>query len=142
MLQKEKTQSTISSYNSEALLERIAIVPGKSASEIQTAMSDLLLPTTNTIEPQKAKREVKVPTRIGQYFTHGSVINEEKEPFSCKQALKSSSADKTLDAIRKEIQNLNENKTWSLDESPYNRESVPEKWAFRIKKSEHGVAEK
>ena len=113
-----------------------------SASELQIALSDRLFPTGNTIEPLKANREVKNPTRFGQYFTHSSVIDENKEPFSYKQALKSSSAEKWLDAMQEEVQSLNENETWSLVKARYDKKIVPGKWVFKIKRNEHGVAEK
>ena len=101
-----------------------------------------MLPTVNTIEPEKAKREVKVPTRTGQYLTHSIVINEEKEPISYKQALKSSSAEKWLDAMQKEIQNSFENQTWSLVKAPYGKIIVPGKWVLKIERNDHGIAEK
>ena len=71
------------------------------ASELQRALSDHLLITADKIEPQKAKRELKVSNRFGQSFTYSSVINQEKEPLAYKKALKSSCAKMWLDAMQK-----------------------------------------
>ena len=97
---REEIRGSISYYILEAHLEPIRIVPDMSASEMYRALCDPLLITANTIEPQKAKREVKVPKRFGQYFTHSSVINNEKEPHSYKQALKSGRVETWLDAMQ------------------------------------------
>ena len=91
----EKT--SIFSYN----LEPKRIVPGMHASELKE--DDLLLRTAKTMEPFEAEREAKVPNRFGQYFTPSSVMKEEKEPLSYKQALKSSSAEKWLHAMKEEF---------------------------------------
>ena len=80
--QGEKTQSSNSSYTLQSSSEPKAIVPGMMASKLQMALSDRLLPTGKTIKPLKAEREVKNPIRFGNYFTHSSVINEEKEHLS------------------------------------------------------------
>ena len=43
--QRENTQNSNSSFNSEAHLEARILVPGKSASELQRALHEQLLPT-------------------------------------------------------------------------------------------------
>ena len=59
-----------------------------------------------------------------------------------KQASNSASAEKWLDTMQEEIQNLNENEKWSLFEAPYDKLIVPGKWVFKIERNEHRVAEK
>ena len=76
--QRENTQSSSSSYFSEAHLEPIKIVAGISASKLQRALHYHLLPTENTMGPLKTKKKVKVPTRFGHYLTQSSVIKKEK----------------------------------------------------------------
>ena len=48
-------------------------------------------------------------------------MGEEKEPFSFKQALKSSSAEKWLDSMQEELQNLNEIEACSLIEAHFDK---------------------
>ena len=95
-----------------------------SASELQKALSDLLLSTSKTMEPRKAKRELKVPTRFGQHIKHSSVMKEEKELFSYKQALKASGAEKWLDAMQQELQIEKKSQTWSSVKTPYGKKKV------------------
>ena len=140
--QRENTQSSKSSYISKANLEPKMFVPGMNVSELQRVLSDCLSPAAKTKELQNTKRGVKVPTRFGQFLTRSSVIIEEKEPVSYKQALKSSIADKLLDALKEQIQNLNENQTWSLVKHCMAKKLYLQKWVFTIKRNEQGVAEK
>ena len=122
---RENTRSSNSSYYSELHSETRKLVPSMSASKTQMALDDRLLPTANTIEPLKAKKEMKVPTQYGQNFTYSSVINDEKEPLSYIQALKLSSVEKWLDAMQEGVQNLNE--TWSSVRALYDKNFTPRK---------------
>ena len=88
------------------------------ALELQKAVLDCLLPTTNTMESLKAKTEVKVPTRFGQYFTHSSVIKEEKGPLLYEKASNWSSAETWVDTLQEKIQNLIENEMWYSVKAP------------------------
>ena len=119
MPQRENTQSAIffSQFRSSFGFKKIT--PGKSNFELQWVMNDRMLPTAITKEPKRTRREVKVPTSFRQYFTHSSVINEEKEPLLYKQAFKSSSVEKWLDPMQEGIQNLKENQTLSSVEALY-----------------------
>ena len=99
MPQRENNQSSSLSYKLETHLEPIRIVPGLVTSNLQRTLIDRLLPTAKTIEPQKAKREVKHPTRFGKYFILSSIINEEKKPLPYKQASEPSNAEKWLNAM-------------------------------------------
>ena len=96
-----------------------------SASEVQMALSNRLLPTANMTEPLTAKKEI--PTRFVQNFTHSSITNEEKGPLLDKQALKSSSAEKWLDAMEEEVQNLTENQIWFSVKAPHDKKIIFEK---------------
>ena len=83
------------------------------------------------MEPHKAKKYVKIPTRFGQSFTHSSIINEEKELLSYKQALKASSAEKWLHVNQGEIQNLNDNEKRSLIKAPFDKKKCTWKKGFQ-----------
>ena len=84
--QNENTRCSTSFDYLEADIEPLGIVPGISASEMQMALHERLLPTANTMEPHKAMREVKVRNRFGDFSTHSSVINEERDLLSYKKS--------------------------------------------------------
>ena len=69
---------------------------------------------------------MKVPIRFGQHFTHSSVINEEKGPFSYIKAFKSSNAEEWL--------NRNEIETCFLFEAPYDKKIYLENDYSNLKK--------
>ena len=56
--------------------------------------------------------------------------------------MKSSNADKLLDALKEQIQNIKENQTWLLVKQCMAKKLYLQKWVFTIKRNEQGVAEK
>ena len=55
------------------------------------------------------------------------------EPYTIEEALSSDDADKWQAAADSEYSSLLENHTWDIVELPYNRETIPCKWVFKVK---------
>lgn len=61
-----------------------------------------------------------------------------EEPQTIREALRSDDAEAWRRAIEEELQSLKTNKTWDLVELPKGRQTVTNKWVFRLKKNADG----
>uniref|UniRef100_A0A1Y1LCN3 Endonuclease n=1 Tax=Photinus pyralis TaxID=7054 RepID=A0A1Y1LCN3_PHOPY len=87
-------------------------------------------------EPNRSKRVVKLPSWMQDYET--SFISVQNEPQTYDEAMKRSDRDKWAQAIRDELNVLQENNTWTEVELPDNRRALNSKWVFKTKICENG----
>ena len=126
--------------NSDTKLEPNVVPRQITGSDLQEAVTqrDLRCKTCN-FKPAKAKGEVKIPSRFGKYFTHGSFLSEESELLTYKQGVESSSSAKWIESMKGDMQSLKENGTWSIVKPPKVQKIVPGKWVFKTKRNQHAA---
>lgn len=88
--------------------------------------------TVNTPPPPSLRpsRSIKPPQRFENYELNLVEVNI---PNSYEEAVTGSNAEEWKNAIKKEIQALNENKTWILQDLPDGKKAIESKWVFRVK---------
>ena len=65
-------------------------------------------------------------------------LSPESEPQTLEEALASPEGPKWREAVNEEYKSLLENKTWTLDKLPTNRQAIGCKWIFRKKRDVAG----
>jgi hypothetical protein len=85
--------------------------------------------------PRRIRRE---PDRYGEWVTIAEVGNEENDPKTYKQALRSSNCDRWKEAMLEEFSSLVLHQTWTLVDLPKGRNLVGCKWVFKTKRDASG----
>ena len=91
-------------------------------------------------ELRKSKRDIRRPSRFDDnYVYHGCIyVNycSADSPVSFNEAVESNESSFWIEAMNKEMDSLNKNKTWQLVEKPKNEKVLDLKWIY-TKKSEN-----
>ncbi|GJU24648.1 transposable element [Tanacetum coccineum] len=89
-----------------------------------------------SIAHDRPRRNVKAPTRFGDYVAYALQVAEEVEslePATYREAITSKDSDMWIAAMGEEIESLHKNKTWELVQLPERRKIVGCKWVFKMK---------
>ncbi|GJQ92982.1 retrovirus-related pol polyprotein from transposon TNT 1-94 [Tanacetum coccineum] len=89
-----------------------------------------------SIAHDRPRRNVKAPTRFGDYVAYALQVAEEVEslePATYREAITSKDSDMWIAAMGEEIESLHKNKTWELVQLPERRKVVGCKWVFKMK---------
>ncbi|GKB14471.1 RNA-directed DNA polymerase, eukaryota, reverse transcriptase zinc-binding domain protein, partial [Tanacetum coccineum] len=89
-----------------------------------------------SIAHDRPRRNVKAPTRFGDYVTYALQVEEEVEslePTTYREAITSKDTDMWIAAMGEEIESLHKNKIWELVQLPERRKVVGCKWVFKMK---------
>ncbi|KAJ2937847.1 hypothetical protein O0L34_g17825 [Tuta absoluta] len=85
-------------------------------------------------ERERGKRIMKNPTWMKDYEV--GLIAQGEEKLSYKEAVEGKDKRKWKEAINKELEALEKNKTWIETELPKGKKAIDSKWVFKIKKDE------
>ena len=85
--------------------------------------------------PRRIRRE---PDRYGEWVAIADTENEETDPKTYKQALRSPSCERWKEAMLEEFSSLVMHQTWDLVDLPKGRNIVGCKWVFKTKRDASG----
>ena len=90
-----------------------------------------------SVPRRKSTRETKIPDRWGYgnsetYYIYVNYVSA-NSPRTYDEALSSSESELWKDAMQREIDCINKNKTWKLVERPKNKKIIDVKWVFTNK---------
>ena len=72
---------------------------------------------------------------------NGAEQIELADPISYSEVLKRPDRDRWLEVMRQEIEVLNSNNTWTLEDLPKERKTIRNKWVFKTKRGPDGKIE-
>jgi transposase InsO family protein len=114
-------------------------------------LQELLDQPAPTQRLRRSTRERRAPIRWPAYYASAALTTEEDteladvetvEPTTYAEAINGADADLWQQAMKKEMQALHENKTWTLVPRPANCNLVGAKWVYRIKRRQDGSVDK
>lgn len=81
----------------------------------------------------------RLPERFNDYMLY-EVRNDSEmfEPRTYDEAIKCKFAEEWINAMKEEINSIEENQTWNLVELPTGRKAIGSKWVFKLKLDEKG----
>ena len=89
---------------------------------------------------RRSQRTIKKPSRFYNNYVYSGCIYvhycSADSPVSFKEAIESDETNFWMDAMNKEMNSLEKNKTWELVEKPKNKKVLDLKWIY-TKKSEN-----
>ena len=91
---------------------------------------------------RKSSRETKKPERFQAGFSAYTEEQDELEPNSIDEALKSKEKDEWKEAIQSEFDSLKENDTWSIAELPSGKKTIKTRWIFKVKRNAQNEPER
>ncbi|GKF32787.1 putative RNA-directed DNA polymerase, partial [Tanacetum coccineum] len=94
--------------------------------------------SNNFVEP--SKRNITRPTYLDDYEVQLPSSIDHKQPTSSR--LRSYHDPRWIEAMKKEIQALEQNKTWTLEELPNGKKAIDSKWVYKIKYKPNGDVER
>ena len=66
------------------------------------------------------------------------MLLDQEEPTNYEEAMMSPDSNRWLEAMKSEIGSMYENKVWTLEDLPDDRQAVENKWIFKKKKDNDG----
>lgn len=79
-----------------------------------------------------------MPKRYDDYQMYKVKSDEKFEPRTYNEAINCKESQQWLEAMKKELNAIEENETWIVADLPKGRRAVGSKWVFKIKKDENG----
>ena len=86
--------------------------------------------TPHRLPLRRSARNVRAPERYSSVF---ALAVEEGKPQSYDEAVAGQLKDKWLEAMREEMDSLEQNATYELVELPIGRRALNNKWVFKLK---------
>lgn len=86
------------------------------------------------------RSKIKPPEKYKDYSM--SIITNIEEPETYSEALKSEQQEDWTIAMDREINALNENQTWVLEDLPTGKRAIPCKWVYKVKTNSDGSVDK
>jgi transposase InsO family protein len=82
----------------------------------------------------------KLPEKFSSFSMYKAHcdLQEETEPKTLKEALESPQSELWKEAMKEELDSIDENETWTLTNLPPGRKAIGSKWVFKIKLDENG----
>ena len=92
------------------------------------------------LQDGRVVRNRRAPDRLGEwvYLT----VDENTEPRTYDEAMKSTDTLKWQTAMQREMQSLEENDVWTLVELPKGRKAIGSKWVYKVKINADGTPER
>lgn len=81
---------------------------------------------------------IQKPERFGSLAESVALLAEDCEPITYEEALNGKDAQDWKEAMNEEMDSLLQNKTWILTELPPNKQALPNRWVFKIKRKANG----
>lgn len=127
----EITEDKETQSNSDTLttLEDVSTGESESYSEYEPCDDELSEVEETTVQNERRKR---VRKQTSFYQCH-NVVSKMSEPTTYKEAMGRKDASKWKEAIKKELQTLNDNNTWTFCEAPVSENIISTKWVFKLK---------
>src|SRR6266699_1755735 len=94
-------------------------------------------PTEETTEPRRSTRTRAAPELYGDPVLN-FMVDESNDPATYEEAMMSPDSNKWLEAIKSEMESMNENQVWTLVDLPNDRKAVENKWIFKRKTDADG----
>ena len=101
-----------------------------------------LEPSHNEVSQRRSTRTRKPPNRLGEWVFCAQDKNILKDPTNVKEALSSENNEEWHKAMKSEIESLQKNNVWELEELPEGRSAVGCKWVFKTKLDAQGNIER
>ena len=92
-----------------------------------------------TTEPRRSTRTRTAPEWYGNHVLLVMLLDN-NEPTSYEEAMVGPDSNKWLEAMKSEIGSIYENKVWTLEDLPYDRKAIENKWIFKKKTDADGNA--
>ena len=96
-------------------------------------------------ELKRSDRSRAPPERFGKSYSHAVQSTLTKnfiEPENSENAVNSEQKDKWLEAMKTEIESLNETQTWDLVPKEKGQKIIPGRWVYKIKHDSNGNIDK
>ena len=129
-------------------LGQIAIPPGDQKTfqlwSEYDEMKRLRKEATQDREIMRSDRSRAPPERFGKSYSHAvqSTLKNFIEPENFENAINSEQEDKWLEAMKTEIESLNETQTWDLVPKEKGQNIIPGRWVYKIKHDSNGNIDK
>ncbi len=94
-------------------------------------------PTEETTEPRRSTRTRAAPELYGDPVLN-FMVDESNDPATYEEAMMSPDSNKWLEAMKSEMESMNENQVWTLVDLPNDRKAVENKWIFKRKTDADG----
>ena len=95
--------------------------------------------TESRVTERRSTRERRRPDYYGVYV---NLVSQVSEPNTVNEALKGTDSQKWIEAMKTEMQSLNDNHVWELVDAPEKARIVNCKWIFKCKLKENGQVER
>lgn len=132
---EDNTDSDIISINSDENIDEEFQSAEESLNESREG-------TDEEEEPPQPRRSTRAnfgirPQYLNDYVT---IVHEDVfEPRTYSEAINSRDAGKWLDAIREELDSIEQNQTWTLVDLPIGKRAIGSKWVFKTKTDVNGI---
>lgn len=87
---------------------------------------------------RKSTRKRQPPKRFDDYVLYTTLNPDDAEPQTWQEAMNSNYKDLWKEAMNQEINSLEKNKVWSLQDLPPGKKPISLKWVFKTKKKDDG----
>ena len=101
-----------------------------------------LEPSHNEVSQRRSIRTRKPPNRLGEWVFCAQDKNILKDPTNAKEALSSENNEEWHKAMKSEIESLQKNNVWELEELPEGRSAIGCIWVFKTKLNAQGNIER
>lgn len=111
------------------------VIPLNEIQNTEDKDDDLYLSSTEDVEPENRKRIIKTPKWMDDYEFGFATITEEELTYD--KVIQRKDSAKWKEAIKKELEVLERNKTWIEVKEEENMKVIETKWVFKIKKEKN-----
>jgi len=117
---------------SSAAQENVSVVPAPTGEEVNDDDHDQV-----TTEIRRSTRTRSAPEWYGNPVLEIMLLDN-GEPLNYEEAMAGPDSNKWLEAMKSEIGSMYENKVWTLNELPDDRQAIENKWIFKKKTDADG----
>ena len=144
-LQKEENDIVHKSQVSESIDNDLTSLPGGGNSidnDMNQEDNDVSIEANDpeTTNRRTTRRKI-TPLPFHHEFGYAATTNVD-EPKTYAEALQSTDHEKWVEAMKEEMNSLEENETWTVTDLPPGRRAIGSKWVFKKKKDETGQVRK
>ncbi|CAG9138784.1 unnamed protein product [Plutella xylostella] len=128
--EKESSEEELEGYSTpDRAVSEMVDRQNLEVEEITTEDVDEGIPESNL---RRSKRTIKKPQYLKDYETN--FLTTSVEPLTIEEALTSDAKENWKDAMKTEMDTLNENNTWTIvDDVPDGNKVISSKWVFKVK---------
>lgn len=106
---------------------------------IEQEVEDEFFDTVQEKYDFRSRATLRPPRKFDDYVCN---VDSFTEPQSYREAIESPLKEKWDEAMKRELNSLKENGTWTLQTLPKGRSAIPCKWVFKVKRQPDGTIER